>query len=214
MDNIPIRKRQTAYKLWIKDLYSGVAKVDETTQLKAFEVRGKNVVRVNILGNIIDFFVQENYGSMTIDDGSAQIRLKVWNEDVELIKEKQVGDFVMVVGRLNDFNEERYVRPEVIRNMNFDWALLRKLELSKEFGEPLKEEKVVLVKEKGVANEVEPTLKAREGILVTIEKIEVASEEDLVNACGMPREKVMVALFELLKEGEVFSPKKGFYSLV
>ena len=102
MDNIP--KRQTAYKFWIKDLYSGIAKVDEITQLKAFEVRGKNVVRVNILGNIIETSVQDNYGSMTIDDGSAQVRLKVWNDDVELIKNKQIGDFVLVIGRLSDFN--------------------------------------------------------------------------------------------------------------
>ena len=212
MENIP--KRQTAFKFWIKDLYSGIAKVDETTQLKAFVVRDKSVVRVNILGNIIEFFVQDNYGSMTIDDGSAQVRLKVWNEDIDLIKDKQIGDFVMVVGRLSDFNNERYVRPEIIRNMNFDWALLRRLELNKEFGLPLKEEKVVLKKEVEVPNEVEPTLKAREIILNTIEKNEEAGEEELVNACGMPKDKVMFALYELLKEGEIFSPKKGYYSLV
>lgn len=212
MDNIP--KRQTAYKLWIKDLHSGIANVDETTQLKAFEIKGKNVVRVNILGSIIEFFIQDNYGSMTIDDGSAQIRLKLWNEDVGLIKNKQIGDFVMVVGRLTDFNNERYVRPEIVRNMNFDWALLRRVELNKEFGAPSKEEKVVLVKEKEIPKEVEPTLKAREIILNTIEKIEEANEEDLVSACGMPKDKVMFALYELLKEGEVFSPKKGYYSLV
>ena len=212
MDNIP--KRQTAYKFWIKDLYSGIPKVDEITQLKAFEVRRKNVVRVNILGNIIETSVQDNYGSMTIDDGSAQVRLKVWNDDVELIKNKQIGDFVLVVGRLSDFNNERYVRPEIVRNMTFDWALLRRLELNKEYGVPSKEDKVVLKKEEVVPDEVEPTLKAREIILNTIEKNEEASDDDLINACGMPKDKVMFALYELLKEGEVFSPKKGYYSLV
>ena len=212
MDNIP--KRQTAYKFWIKDLYSGIPKVDEITQLKAFEVRRKNVVRVNILGNIIETSVQENYGSMTIDDGSAQVRLKVWNDDVELIKNKQIGDFVLVVGRLSDFNNERYVRPEIVRNMTFDWALLRRLELNKEYGVPSKEDKVVLKKEEVVPDEVEPTLKAREIILNTIEKNEEASDDDLINACDMPKDKVMFALYELLKEGEVFSPKKGYYSLV
>ena len=212
MDNIP--KRQTAYKFWIKDLYSGIPKVDEITQLKAFEVRGKNAVRVNILGNIIETSVQDNYGSMTIDDGSAQVRLKVWNDDVELIKNKQIGDFVLVVGRLSDFNNERYVRPEIVRNMTFDWALLRRLELNKEYGVPSKEDKVVLKKEEVVPDEVEPTLKAREIILNTIEKNEEASDDDLINACDMPKDKVMFALYELLKEGEVFSPKKGHYSLV
>jgi len=212
MDNIP--KRQTAYKFWIKDLYSGIPKVDETTQLKAFEVRGKSVVRVNVLGNIIDTSVQDNYGSMTIDDGSAQIRLKVWNDDVELMKEKQVGDFVMIIGRLSDFNNERYVRPEIIRNMSFDWALLRNLELNHEYGAPSREEKIILKKEESVPDEVEPTLRAREIILNTIEKNEEASEDDLVSACGIAKDKVMFALYELLKEGEVFSPKKGYYSLV
>lgn len=212
MENIP--KRQTAYKFWIKNLHSGVMKIDEVTQLKVFEIIGKNVLRVNVLGNIIESFVQNDYGSLTIDDGSAQIRLKMWNEDVELVKDKQVGDFVMVIGKLTDFNDERYIRPEIVRNMNFDWALLRNLELNKEFGTPSKEERVVLQKEAVIPNEVEPTLKAREIILLTIEKLEKASDEDLVRACSMPRERVMVALHELLKEGEIFIPKNGFYSLV
>jgi RPA family protein len=212
MENIP--KRQTAYKFWIKDLYYGVAKIDEVTQMKVFSVREKNVARVNLIGNIIELFVQDNYGSLTIDDGSAQMRLKVWNEDIDLVKDKQVGDFVMVIGRLTDFNDERYIRPEIVRNVNFDWAILRKLELSKEFGEPLKEARVVIVKEEVIPDEVEPTLKAREIILNTIEKMDVAGEEDLISACGMAKEKVAFAINELVKEGEIFSPKKGSYSLV
>jgi hypothetical protein len=57
-------------------------------------------------------------------------------------------------------------------------------------------------------------LKAREIILNTIEKMDVAGEEDLISACGMAKEKVLFAINELVKEGEIFSPKKGSYSLV
>ena len=151
---------------------------------------------------------------MLVDDGSGTIRLKVWGDDLDLLKEKKVGDLVLVVGRVNEFNDERYIRPEIVRTIETDWALLRRLELVKTYGAPKKEEKVVVPVEDKPQEEVEPSLAAREVIINTIEKFEEADEAKLIEACKMPRDKVMVALNDLLKEGEVFSPKKGLYRLV
>ena len=130
-----------------------------------------------------------------------------------LLEGKQVGDFVLIVGRINEFNGERYIRPEIIRLISFDWALLRRLELIKEFGIPSIEEKVAVSSVVDTI-EVEPSLAARERILEVIDKFDDISENDLVKECGMNKDKVLVALYELLKEGEIFSPKKGYYSLV
>jgi RPA family protein len=212
MDVLP--KRQTAYKVWVKDIHSSVQKKDNATSLVSFEINNKNVVRVNLVASIIESNVSGNYGVMVVDDGSAQVKLKVWNDDLWLLEDKQVGDFVLIIGRIAEFNNERYVRPEIIRNVSFDWALLRRLELIKEYGTPKVEEKVVVSVEEMPMKEVEPSLVAREIILRTVEKMDDVSEEDLIAACKMPKEKVLVAIYDLLKEGEIFSPQKGFYRLV
>jgi RPA family protein len=209
-----IMKRQTAYKVWIKQVHTTQNLIDEKTGLPYYALGEKHVVRVNIIGSIIDSFSSGGYGSLVIDDGSAQIRLKVWGEDLSLVEEKNIGDFVLVIGRIADFNDERYIRPEIVRGIGYDWALLRRVELIKAFGVPEKDEKVILQKEQGSLPEVEPSLAAREMILTLIDKREEISEEELFKSCSLPLDKVQIALYDLLKEGEIFSPKKGLYRLV
>ncbi|MBI5797284.1 hypothetical protein HZA98_00080 [Candidatus Woesearchaeota archaeon] len=207
-------KRQTAYKIWIHDIHSASMLVDAGTGLPFYSIRDLHVVRVNILGIVIDRFVSEAYGSLVLDDGSGQVRLKVWGDDISLIQDVDVGNLVLVIGRLADFEKERYVRPEIVRGVHYDWALLRRLELVQQFGTPSREEKVVVSEKRVAEKEVEPSLAAREIILQTIEKHEEVDEAMFLSACHMPQEKVQNALYDLLKEGEVFSPKKGFYRLV
>ncbi len=209
-----IVKRQTAYKIWLRDIHRSESKVDENSGFPSFFVSGKEVVRVNVIGSVIGSFYSGGYSSLVIDDGSAQVRLKVWADDLSLVEGRDIGDFVLVIGRIAEFQGERYVRPEIVRLVSLDWALLRRLELVKEYGVPVREEKVVLPQEKSSAPEVEPSLAAREKILALIEKNEEIAESVLVGECQMPKEKIMTALYDLLKEGEIFSPKKGYYRLV
>src|SRR3989344_5122377 len=185
MEEAPTRailKRQTAYKVWIQDIHSAETIVDETSGLPYYALLGKQVVRVHIIGSIIDAFFSDGYGSIVIDDGSGQIRLKVWGDDLPLLREKNIGDFVLIIGRIAEFNNERYIRPEIVRGVSYDWGLLRRLELIKEYGPLQKKEKVVLEKDVEVAPEVEPSLIAREKILAFVEKQEEVSEEELFTA--------------------------------
>ena len=217
MDEAPsqvVMKRQTAYKVWIKDIHNTESKIDTITGFPHFILGEKSFVRVNVIGSIIDSFASGTYGSFVLDDGSAQVRLKVWGDDLYLLDGKSIGDLVLVVGRVAEFNGERYIRPEIVRTVSQDWALFRRLELIKVYGLPQKEEKVVMEREEVSVPEVEPSLAAREMILSTIEKQEEVSEEALFQACALPKDKVTTALYDLLKEGEIFSPKKGYYRLV
>lgn len=207
-------KRQTAYKLWVKDIHSAQSFVDVQSGFTQFSFQDNALVRVNIIGVIIDSFVSGTYGSFVLDDGSGQVRVKVWADDFYLVEGRSVGEMVLVIGRISEFQNERYIRPEIVRVVDADWVLLRRLELVKIYGVPAKEEKVILQTEKNSVPEVEPSLAIREKILILIEKSEEIAEKDLLEQCAMPKEKVMVALYDLLKEGEVFSPKKGFYRLV
>ncbi len=209
----PRTGRQTAYKVWIRDLHTCQRLTDEATGLSHFSLRGKNVVRVNVVGSVIDEVETQGYASIVLDDSSGSIRLKVWADDLYLLNDIGIGDIVFVVGRVAEFDDERYIRPEIVRRVDMDWALLRRLELTNEYG-PLSPTDKVEVPKESSATEVEPSLVARERILLAIEKHEEIEEAVLIGACAMSKEKVMVALTDLLKEGEIFSPKKGYYRLV
>tara|TARA_Y100000310_G_C20494160_1_gene720707 strand:- start:88 stop:726 length:639 start_codon:yes stop_codon:yes gene_type:complete len=207
-------QRQTAYKAWIQHIHAARLQKDSETGFTSYVHQDRSLVRVNVVGSVIHSYKSENYGSILLDDGSGSIRLKVWGDDMYLFEDFSVGDLLLVVGRVGDFQGERYIRPEVVRKVSIDWALFRRLELVKYFGVPSAEEKVSVAIDDSPQPEVEPSLLAREVIITTIEKMDEATEQDLVSACDLPKEKVLVALQDLLKEGEIFSPKKGMYRLV
>tara|TARA_Y100000310_G_scaffold319710_1_gene375313 strand:+ start:2766 stop:3407 length:642 start_codon:yes stop_codon:yes gene_type:complete len=207
-------RRQTAYKVWINDLHTAELVVNPETEMSFLDVKGKNVVRVNIFGSVIDSLKNEDYGTLVIDDSSGALRMRVWGEDLYLFEDVNVGDLIFVIGRWAVFNDERYLRPEIVRKVEMDWALLRRLELTKEFGSPKKEEKVSVSAEESEVKEVEPSLSAREAVLVLIEKHDSVNDEQLTAESGLTPENLKIAIMDLLKEGEIFSPEKGVYQLV
>jgi len=213
MDTQP--RRQTAYKVWIRDLKNTKGEVDDTG-LVYLPIKNKKVVRVNVIASIIDKFNSGNYMMLAVDDGSDSIQLKCWGEDAVLLEGKEIGDMILVVGRLGEYQEEVYIRPEVIRKLDsYDWALLRRLELIKEYGVPEKKEKVEVVeKELKEEDEIEPSIAVREKILSLIEKYDEAEEEKLIDESGLPKEQIVKAIQELLKEGEVYMPRPGYLKMV
>lgn len=213
-EQVQAPKRQTAFKVWIRDLKYTKGEMEDGG-LVYLPIGGHNVVRVNIVGSVIGKNVTDNFGSIVIDDGSDNIQARVWGEDLWLVNELEVGDLVLVIARLGEFNQEPYLRPEVVRKVDMDWALLRRLELIKEYGKPEKvEEKkeVTAVVEK--VEEVEPSMAVREKVLAFVEEGKEISMESLVEKVGMEEAKVKKAVDELLKEGEMFMPRPGFLRCV
>lgn len=129
--NSEIRKRNVAYKLRIGDILKGVPMMDEGKFL-FLELGDKKVVRVNILANCVDKYVQEGekqFASLTVDDASGQIKLKVFGEDVEMFKEILQGDTLQIIGNMREWNGELYMIPEVVKKVDARWLLVRKLEI-------------------------------------------------------------------------------------
>ena len=126
-----IRKRNVAYKLRIGDVLKGVPMMDEGKFL-FLELGDRKVVRVNMIANCVDKFVQEgekNFASLTIDDASGQLKLKVFGEDIERVKHIMQGDTLQIVGNMREWNGEIYMIPEVVKKVDARWLLVRKLEI-------------------------------------------------------------------------------------
>lgn len=74
---------------------------------------------------------EENYTSSIIDDGTGRILLRSF-ENTSLFSKVDVGDPVLVIGRIREFNNEKYIIPEILKKIsNAAWINTRKLELSK-----------------------------------------------------------------------------------
>lgn len=227
-------KRQTAFKFWIGDILNSSGQRSKEGFL-VFAVRGKTAIRVNVMANIIDKYENDskNYSTVTLDDGSGQIRAKAWNEDTRALSSMAVGSCALIVGKLAlSANNELYIRPEIAKALaNTSWQKLRELELKKEFGKPEEiraegsavdfEEKIDVQKEKafsvvedvvGGEEAVEPSIAAREKIFRIIEKCtekEGAKITDIIEDSGLDKKLAEEVIQELLQEGEIFQPRPG-----
>jgi hypothetical protein len=126
-----IRKRNIAYKLRIGDVLKGVPMMDEGKFL-FLELGDKKVVRVNLLANCVDKFVQEgekSFASLTVDDASGQLKLKVFGENIDRVKNIMQGDTLQIIGNMREWNGEIYMIPEVVKKVDARWLLVRKLEI-------------------------------------------------------------------------------------
>ncbi len=155
-------KRQTAFKLRIGDLLRGKPiseQVEEQQRFRFLELGDKNIVRVNIVANIIDKYESEGsqateqepgrkkYSNFTIDDASGQIRLKIWGDDAARFSEIIQGNTVVVIGTLRFYNNELYISPEIIRVVDPRYLLVRKLELDLEKPKQVDKQEVLAIKD-------------------------------------------------------------------
>lgn len=235
--------RQTAYRVWIKDLVnSEYIKEEGEWKPNYIKIKDKNVSRVNIIANVITTFKNPDntYASITLDDGSETIRVKAFRDDISLIENTKPGDTLLVIGRPREYQNEIYIIPEIIKTIiNPDWIRIRKLELMKSYGSPVKEErighypdqepKIKISKEPEGFQEINSFVEeeiiedspivsetSRQKLLNTIEKANESgiSHEELISKSDIPKEEAETAIQELLKEGEIYFPRAGFIKIV
>ena len=130
-------KRNVAYKLRIGDLLIGKP-IFDAEKFSFLELGDKKIIRINIFGNIVDKYESEpsgeraKFSTLTLDDGSGQIKLRAFADDVEKLKNFSQGQTVLVIGILRNWNNETYIIPEIIKETDSRYLLVRKLELEKQ----------------------------------------------------------------------------------
>ena len=227
-----MQQRQTAYKMWIGDLISSkFEKIEGDMPLNYVQFKDNKVSRVNIVASVIFKFENDDksYSTVTLDDGTGNLRLKAWREDSSVLGNLSIGDLVLVIGKPRTFNNEIYVVPEIVRVLNdLNWLEVRKIELVKDVGNFEGEIKKVVdvepdvvdgqqkVVEEDVISE-EPTESSRARIINLVEKNsseEGAEINDIMLKSGLEENECKSIINDLLKEGEVFSPRPGKIKLI
>jgi RPA family protein len=196
-------KRNTAYKLRLGDLLIGKP-VFDAEKFSFLELGNKKIIRVNIVGNIVEKYEgasERKYLVFTIDDGSGQIKARVFGEDVEKFAKLSQGQTVMIIGVLRSYNNETYLNPEIIKEQDSKYLLIRKLELEKERAvntPPLQKEQIIALKD-----EILDLIKKRE------ETGGIDHEEIIIKIRGTSPEIINQEIKKLLEEGIIFEPRPG-----
>ena len=162
-----------------------------------------NVSRVNVIANIVyKSGDDQNYNSALIDDGTGKILLRTF-ENTNLFSKADVGDVVLVIGKIREYNNERYILPEIVRKLEkFEWMNLRKIELKDNVIEQAKEP---------VNEAVEESAKnIGEEIYLLIKKLDDgdgAAIEGVIKESNNPDAEKIIS--RLLENGDVFEIKPG-----
>ncbi|MAG79130.1 hypothetical protein CMI40_02025 [Candidatus Pacearchaeota archaeon] len=196
-------KRNIAYKFRIGDILIGKPIFDEE-KFSFLELGNKKIVRVNIIGNIVDKYESEGekkYIFLTLDDGSGQIKLKSFGEDVEKFKNINQGETVIVIGVLRYFNNELYIAPEIIKEQDPKYLLVRKIEIEKEKSKdspPIEKQNIVAIKDK---------------ILDLVKNSEseggIETDKIIMDLKETSPDMINQEIKKLLEDGIIFEPRPG-----
>ncbi|MBU2576594.1 MAG: OB-fold nucleic acid binding domain-containing protein [Nanoarchaeota archaeon] len=195
-----IRKRNIAYKMRIGDVLKGKPMMDEGKFL-FLEMGDKKVVRINVLANCVDKYIQEGekqFASLTVDDASGQMKLKAFGEDIGPLKEVLQGDTLQIIGNVREWNGELYVIPEVIKKVDPRWLLVRKLEIQNS----RKDMPAVENGDSNLKNGIMKQIKDAEtdgGIDIDTIIMDTEASPDLING----------DIKKLLEEGLIYEPRPG-----
>ncbi|MFH1711323.1 MAG: OB-fold nucleic acid binding domain-containing protein [Nanoarchaeota archaeon] len=202
-------KRQTAFKLRIGDILNGKPIIEEQQspegkpiqRFRFLELGEKKIYRINIVANIVDKYASEaekKYSTFTIDDASGQIKLKIFGDDTEKFKNIVQGNTVIVIGTIRCYNDELYIAPEIIRETDPRYLLVRKLELDKEKPVQVNKEEVLAIKDQ---------------IIEMIKKAEdsggVETDQLYHTLTNVSPEIISQEIQKMLEDGLAYEPRPG-----
>jgi RPA family protein len=239
------KKRLVAKKVRVCDIIDGKFFYGSKEEMKpSFVITslGEKVSRVNIVATVIDKFVSEdeNYATLTIDDGTGAIRVKAFGENVKLFEKIERADLVLIIGKLKEYGGEVYINCEFakkIEDPNYEsfrrLEILYKLIRQKKAVEKLKElaGRVTLDELKRIALEEfkidEDCLKEilgekfkedyKQKILKLIEKLDSGDGVDtkrIFELCELPSDLIEKTIDELLEEGSLYEAFPGKFKVV
>lgn len=193
------QKRHVAFKLRISDLLKAQP-IFDGERFRFLELEGKSILRVNLIANIIEKYSQDGekkFGSITLDDGSGQIKVKVFGDDLVKINELNQGDTIQVIGLARSWNNEVYLTPEIMKRRDTRYLLVRKLECDMNEPKKLGNDEILALREKLL--EIVKREEAKGG----------ADTESIVLEMKSPPEAINAEIKALLEEGVIYEPRPG-----
>lgn len=206
--NMPEIKRQTAIKCTIKQILEGTYVQRQGWQPNYIEISGKQISRVNILAALVN--KQDN--TLIIDDGTGKIPLRLFSEHKKA-DNLSIGDILLIIGRPREYNNERYITPEILRKIkNKKWIDHRQKELQIKETTPTKKTKPEKNEEKieELPPQYEETANNTSKILQLIRNLDKgdgADTEQIIKESKIKNAEEHIQ--SLINEGEIYEIRPG-----
>ena len=195
--------RPAAVKLLLGDLSSGSYIEEDEQSLNYFLTADqRRAYRLNVLGIIIDKQKQGNITNFLLDDNTGKMVMRTFEENKN-INGLNVGEVILMVGKVRKYNQELYLSPDIIKLTNPLWLKARSMELGHKsfFTEKCPEQP----REKIMSRipEIKPlhlTSSTEEEIIIEEEVVEESTEEiQAVRKNDLPSQKIIVLIKEMDK---------------
>ncbi|MEK9774123.1 MAG: OB-fold nucleic acid binding domain-containing protein [Candidatus Woesearchaeota archaeon] len=227
-------KRSTAYRIKLKNIINSEYEKREGFNPSVIKYNNLEISRVNIIASVVGKYLtdDQNYCAITLDDGSETIRIKNFGAEVNIIKNVDIGDIVRVIGKIKEYNDEKYIVGELVKKINPNWLIVNELQLTSnsennnsKINESSNEINSIKVEENTDEEEIISISSSEENSSINIKQeiLNYIKNNDSGSGVMMDivtstikeeNDKIKDALFELLKVGEIYEPKKGILKIL
>ena len=227
-------KRSTAYRIRLKNIVNSPYEKREGFNPSVIKFNNLEISRVNVIASIVGKYLtdDQNYCAITLDDGSETIRVKNFGAEVGVIKELNAGDIVRIIGKVKEYNEEKYIAGEISKVLNPNWLIVNEIELSNQKQTETDSSttdsinKAVETKTNSSENEEIISISSessdsessiKQKILQYLKNNDNGTGvimDQIMNSLDISSEEVKNSLYELLKVGEIYEPKKGILKIL
>lgn len=200
---------------------------------------GEKISRANIVATVTEKFKSPDtdYASITLDDGTDAIRAKAFGKDVNIFDKIEEGSFVIVVGKVKEYQGEVYINAEIARQVEPQYENLRKLEilealnnrkgiidnLRKMQSHFSREDMIEHAKRVGIDEDaLDVVLEKKEAdykpkileIIDSLDSGEGAEIGKVFEVIKLPEATIERAVDELLAEGSIYEPMPGRFKKI
>lgn len=213
-------KRLTAFKTNISSILNANY-VNSEEGVDYLEYDKLKVSRIRIVATIVSKKVNDegSYAYLVLDDGSETIRVKAWKEDVSKLETPIIGDIVEIIGRVREWESERYLTCEIIKIIKDPnhWLYHQfEILLSGEKVERI-EEKKETKKSTSVEAKKDKEENSEEAIMKIIKEEDLGkgtSLNSIITLSKLDQKTVEEVLKTLLIDGLVYEPSKHNYKIL
>jgi len=121
--------RPTAIKILLGEINSGsYIEEDEQSFNYLLTLDQRKIYRFNIMAVVIDKQKQGTITNFLLDDNTGQMIMRTFEES-RLVNELNVGEAILILGKVRKYSQEKYLSPDIIKKINPLWLKARSLEL-------------------------------------------------------------------------------------
>lgn len=192
--------KRSAKRLWIKDILNSTLIKRSGFQPNSILTNYGEAFKVFIMGIV----VSTNENSILVDDGSGSILIRFF----EKIKDSfSLGDCVLVIGRVRESDNSKFIASEIIRKTNKKWFDLHREELKR----LIPKEIPIKVEESSDEIELGPYQKVL-NLIAILDQGEGVNINDIIENVNL--DDCDEIINNLIEQGEIFEISPGKVKLL